>query len=168
MRWLYAEQAKGSEVVAVVESAGCPLDAIQVITGCTLGKGNLIIHDHGRLTFTFVVRQSGRGIRVSLKAGSSPEKLDPGLHDLQEKVNRGTATPEESADLQHRIERVCRTILESSSEQTFNVREVTIQLPLSEPMPETVICARCGKSVSHSLARRAGDKYICQPCNRSY
>ncbi|HMK48145.1 MAG TPA: FmdE family protein [Methanocella sp.] len=130
MRWLYAEQAKGMEVAVITETAGCPLDAIQVITGCTLGKGNLIIHDHGKLTFTFVSRESGRGVRVSLKAGLYPEKLDPGLHDLQEKTKKGIATPEESVDLQHRIERICRTILESPGEQMFNIREVTIRLPV--------------------------------------
>jgi formylmethanofuran dehydrogenase subunit E len=33
------------EMVAVVENDSCAVDAIQVVTGCTLGKGNLIFRD---------------------------------------------------------------------------------------------------------------------------
>jgi len=162
MRWLYAEQATAGEIVAIAETAGCPLDAIQVITGCTVGKGNLVIRDQGRLTFTYVIRKNGKGLRISLMPGFSPEKLDPGLPDLQEKVGRGEATLEESADLQLRIEHVCRTILESPGEQVFAIREVVVQTPAKEP----ITCSRCGKPVDPARAREAGDRYICQPCTR--
>lgn len=31
------------ELIAIVENDACGVDAIQVLTGCSLGKGNLII-----------------------------------------------------------------------------------------------------------------------------
>lgn len=36
------------EMVAIVENDSCAVDAIQVLTGCTLGKGNLIFRDYGK------------------------------------------------------------------------------------------------------------------------
>jgi formylmethanofuran dehydrogenase subunit E len=49
----YALEALGGrsedeELVAVVENDSCAVDAVQVMTGCTFGKGNLIFHDYGR------------------------------------------------------------------------------------------------------------------------
>lgn len=40
-------------VTVVVESDMCGVDAIQVLTGCTFGKGNLIHRDLGKLAFSF-------------------------------------------------------------------------------------------------------------------
>ena len=48
------------EIVAVVETDMCAVDAIQSLTGCTFGKGNLIHRDYGKSAFTFYPRQDGR------------------------------------------------------------------------------------------------------------
>ena len=40
--------APDEEIVAVVETDMCAVDAIQALTGCTFGKGNLIHRDWGR------------------------------------------------------------------------------------------------------------------------
>ncbi len=45
--------AEDEEVVAVVETDMCGVDAIQVLTGCTFGKGNLIFNDYGKKAFSF-------------------------------------------------------------------------------------------------------------------
>jgi formylmethanofuran dehydrogenase subunit E len=41
------------ELVAVVETDMCGVDAIQYLTGCTFGKGNLIHKDYGKNAFTY-------------------------------------------------------------------------------------------------------------------
>jgi formylmethanofuran dehydrogenase subunit E len=46
-------KASDEEIVAVVEADMCAVDAIQYLTGCTLGKGNLIFKDYGKNAFTF-------------------------------------------------------------------------------------------------------------------
>ncbi len=38
--------AADEEVVAVVEADMCGVDAVQFLTGCTFGKGNLVHRDH--------------------------------------------------------------------------------------------------------------------------
>jgi hypothetical protein len=51
------------EVVAVVETDMCAVDAIQSLTECTFGKGNLLHHDYGKNAYTFFRRSDGRAIR---------------------------------------------------------------------------------------------------------
>ena len=46
-------KASDEEIVAVVETDMCAVDAIQYLTGCTFGKGNLIYKDYGKTAFTF-------------------------------------------------------------------------------------------------------------------
>ncbi|MHB9032165.1 MAG: tRNA (N6-threonylcarbamoyladenosine(37)-N6)-methyltransferase TrmO [Anaerolineae bacterium] len=53
------------ELVAVVETDNCAVDAIQFLTGCTFGKGNLRYLDHGQNVFTFANRITGRAVRIS-------------------------------------------------------------------------------------------------------
>ena len=48
------------EMVAIAENDSCAVDAIQVITGCTYGKGNLIIRDYGKQAYTFILRKTAK------------------------------------------------------------------------------------------------------------
>jgi len=48
LREFGAGRPQDEELVAVVENDSCAADAIQFITGCTFGKGNLIFHDFGK------------------------------------------------------------------------------------------------------------------------
>ena len=49
---LYA-RSHAEELVAVVETEKCGVDAIRFLTGCTFGKGNLIHKDYGKNAFTY-------------------------------------------------------------------------------------------------------------------
>jgi len=46
----------------------CGVDAVQVIFGCTFGKGNLIYRPRGKQAFSFFNRQNGQKLRVYFKA----------------------------------------------------------------------------------------------------
>ena len=61
-------RADDEEVVALVETDMCAVDAIQVLTNCTFGKGNLKFRDHGKLAFTFFRRKDGKGVRLVFDA----------------------------------------------------------------------------------------------------
>jgi formylmethanofuran dehydrogenase subunit E len=63
------DRSSDEELVAIVENDSCAVDGIQVVTGCTFGKGNLIFRDHGKHVYTFFKRSTGEGIRVSRKKG---------------------------------------------------------------------------------------------------
>src|SRR5512135_1612946 len=59
-------RAEDEELVAIVENNSCAVDAVQVMTGCTFGKGNLIFRDYGKQVYTFIRRPSGKGLRISV------------------------------------------------------------------------------------------------------
>ena len=85
--------AKDEEVVAVVETEMCGVDAIQFLTGCTFGKGNLIHHDWGKNACSFFRRSDGRAVRISLRADAW--QRDPEHLALFAKVRDGSATDAE-------------------------------------------------------------------------
>ncbi len=41
LEWLKENRSEDEELVAIVETDACGADAVQVLTGCTFGKGNL-------------------------------------------------------------------------------------------------------------------------------
>ena len=63
LEWLAENRSADEELVAIVENDACGCDAIQVMTGCTFGKGNFIFKDHGKQVFTFFGRKSGKTLR---------------------------------------------------------------------------------------------------------
>ena len=58
------------ELVAIVENDTCAADGIQVVTGCTFGKGNFIFRDWGKMAATFYDRNKKRGVRISISPGA--------------------------------------------------------------------------------------------------
>ena len=52
------------EIVAVAETDNCAVDAIQFLTGCTVGKGNMIVKDMGKSAFSFYRRSDGKALRI--------------------------------------------------------------------------------------------------------
>jgi formylmethanofuran dehydrogenase subunit E len=166
MRWLAAEKSPDDEVYAILESAGCGADAVQAITGCTTGKGNLIIHDNGKQVFIFGIRGHPKALRIALKPDFTVDRLDPALSELRKKSSAGKATIDEVSELRRRIERVCRAILESPGEAVFNVTEVEAEEPEHRGIAASVVCSKCGEPVASDRAKKSGDGYLCPECSR--
>ncbi|MBM9531795.1 formylmethanofuran dehydrogenase subunit E family protein, partial [Desulfoprunum benzoelyticum] len=53
-----------ADLVCITETDMCGVDAIQFLTGCTFGKGNLIHRDYGKMAFSFYDRKDGKGLRL--------------------------------------------------------------------------------------------------------
>ena len=83
--------AQDEEVVATVETDMCAVDAIQFLTGCTFGKGNLIHRDLGKNAYTFWRRSDGRAIRILGKPGV--RRRDPEHQELFERLAAGDPRP---------------------------------------------------------------------------
>ncbi len=83
------KKARDEEVVCISMTDGCAVDAIQYLTRCTLGKGNLILQDYGKMVFLFLKRKkgsSGTGVRISLQSTSRWNKMRRSKHTSKEKV----------------------------------------------------------------------------------
>ena len=48
LQHLRAGRSEDEDLVAVVENDACGVDAIQLVAGCSAGKGNLILRDFGK------------------------------------------------------------------------------------------------------------------------
>ena len=66
--------SEDEELVCVAENDACGIDAIQVLLGCTVGKGNLLFHIRGKQAFSFYERKGGKSFRLVLKA--LPENIE--------------------------------------------------------------------------------------------
>ena len=109
-------ETEPADLVAVVETDMCGVDAVQFLTGCTLGKGNLIHKDHGKMAFSFFDRRSGKGFRARLRP-EAQEKIGAELGDLMKKWAAGALSPEEK---------------ERCDELREQARRYTMAAPLSE------------------------------------
>jgi formylmethanofuran dehydrogenase subunit E len=65
-----------------------------LLTGCTLGKGNLIYRNYGKQVYTFGSRNSRQALHITLKGELFP-KQSSNLLALRNKVSSGAATPVE-------------------------------------------------------------------------
>ena len=59
--------SEDEDEVCISENDACGVDAIQVLLGCSVGKGNLLFHMTGKQAFSFYDRKSGRSVRLVLR-----------------------------------------------------------------------------------------------------
>ena len=65
---------RGDDLHARMECRNCLVDAVQCVTGCTVGKHNLEIVPNGTSALTLVHRETGKGIRAVISV-QMPEGL---------------------------------------------------------------------------------------------
>ncbi len=68
-------RSEDEELVAIVENNACGVDALQCVTGCTFGKGNLVFRDYGKQVYTLYSRARGEAVRVLFHGQGAPEGL---------------------------------------------------------------------------------------------
>ena len=137
---LKLEFSNDEQVVCITENDACGVDAIQVMLGCSIGKGNLLFHMRGKQAFSFFNRKTGKSVRLVLKA--KPE---------------GMTKAESFAYYQ-----VC------CPEEMFDVKETTIRLPEKARLFDSYSCDCCGETTGANWIRLAGDKKLCLDCYESY
>ncbi|MGA3359901.1 MAG: FmdE family protein [Halobacteriota archaeon] len=161
-----SEKSVDEELVAIVENDSCSVDAIQVVTGCTFGKGNLIFKDHGKHVYTFINRKTGEALRISLKSSVDLEHMDPAWSQLRTKVTAGSATPEEEQDFRKRADRIAEKLMNMPEEDLFNVTHVEIaDVPRKARIFRSVTCHKCGELVSEHRVRLKNGETVCIPCS---
>mgnify|MGYP001485340661 CR=1 FL=1 len=160
---LAEKRSEDEELVAIVETDACSADAVQVMTGCTFGKGNFIYKDHGKMAFTFLSRNSGEGVRVSLKPGAfTPDEEHMAL--LQ-KVMAGRADESEKQRFHKVHRRRSLDVLDKSADELFAISSVKRELPQKAKIDASIACGSCGEPVMASkLVERQGKK-LCRDCH---
>ncbi|WP_414468663.1 FmdE family protein [Methanobacterium sp. ACI-7] len=157
--------SEDEELACITENDTCAVDAIQVLTGCTFGKGNLIFNDYGKQTYTFINRKTEDAIKISMKKSFSVENIDPNLNKLRQKVKSGNANEDEKVELNTRLNSVSEAIINLPDEKIFNVEHVKVEIPKKANIYRTVECAKCGELVSEHRIREINGTLACIPCS---
>ncbi len=159
LRELGADRPKDEELVAVVENDSCASDAIQYITGCTFGKGNLIFHDYGKHVYTFYNRRTGKGIRISEDYRGFDDDLR--YSDLKKRQEAGENV---SQDLEtYKMEKTA-AILKAEEQEVLTIRLAIAPLPSEARIRRSVRCAQCGEKFMETRGRVKNGKISCIPC----
>lgn len=140
MELLEMEFSEDEQIVCIAENDACGVDAIQVMLGCSIGKGNLLFHMRGKQAFSFYNRKNGKSVRLVLKP--KPDGM----------------TREQSFDYYQS----CRP------EDMFDVKKAVIQLPEKARLFDSYICDCCGESTGANWIRLSGGKKLCLDCYQTY
>jgi len=145
LRELAAGRADDEELIAIVENDTCAVDAIQVLTGCTFGKGNLCFRDYGKMVFTFATRGSGRSVRLLLRDVNPPD-----IGNVPEDRRR-------LRQIEHMLER--------DPGDLFDMRRNALAaLPDPARILESATCDVCGERVMTTRLLRRDGQRLCIPC----
>lgn len=132
--------SKDEELLCITENDACGVDAVQVITGCTMGKGNLIFKDRGKMCFSFYNRKNGEKIRLAMKAF------------------KGEMTREERQNF----------ILTAPIDQVFEIKEAKDLLPEKARLFNSIACEKCGENTAEHRIRIENGQKVCLDCCSQY
>jgi formylmethanofuran dehydrogenase subunit E len=160
--WLREKRALDEELVAIVETDACCVDAIQVVTGCTFGKGNLIYRDYGKMGFTFFNRRTGQGVRLAMKPDAF--RANERQIELFGKTRDGSITEAETAELKQLGMQRTAEVLDTSAGDLFSMTPVTAGMPGKARIEPSTPCARCGEPTMASKLASMDGQAVCRAC----
>lgn len=140
MELLHLGFSPDEDVVCITENDACGVDAIQVMLGCSVGKGNLLFHITGKNAYSFYNRATKDSIRLVLKP------LPSGM------------TREESFAY----------LTDASPEAMFDAKPAVIPLPERARIFDSYACEACGETAGANWIRIQEGKKLCLDCAVRY
>jgi len=134
--------SKDEEIVCVTENDACGVDAVQVMTGCSIGKGNLIYRGTGKQAFSFFNRNTGDKVRIMFKKNLNKEGMDR--------------------------EAMQKHILSASLDDLFEFKEPSYAFPVNARLFTSITCEMCGESATENKIRIHESKKVCLDCFPDY
>ncbi|MDR1986247.1 MAG: FmdE family protein [Treponema sp.] len=133
--------SEDEEVVCVTENDACGVDAISVVLGCTVGKGNLLFRLRGKQAFSFFSRYTGKRVRLVLRNRPKQDKTR---------------------------DQVQQEMMDTPRDQMFEVKEPSFALPEPARIFTSFECACCGEKTAENHIRLQEGKKVCLDCFSSY
>lgn len=132
-----------------VEIDRCASDALQSVTGCSLGKRSLRWVDYGIMAATFVRLKTGKAFRIVAREES---------RELSRKY---------CPEIEDKYERQLKAYKLMSDDELFRVQAVKVEVPASDlPGRPTrrVQCESCGDYVQDCREVERNGKVLCRAC----
>jgi formylmethanofuran dehydrogenase subunit E len=141
--------AHRKNLIVFVEMDRCATDAVQSVTGCSLGHRTMKFMDYGKMAATFVNLKTGKAIRIVARE-ESREKAKEYFPDIENKYAGQLEAYKVMADA-----------------ELFDVMEVAVKVR-PEDMPgrpmQRVQCDCCGEHVQDMREVCQDGKVLCVPC----
>jgi len=137
------------KIIVFVEMDRCATDAVQSVTGCSLGHRTMKFMDYGKMAATFLNLETNKAVRVIAREDSR-EKAKALFPDIKDKYQAQLEAYKVMTD-----------------EELFDIMEVSIRLnPEDRPgRPLTrVKCEMCGEYVQDMRELERDGKVLCRPC----
>ncbi len=165
MNKLGVERTGDSDLHAILElgehhCAICFADGVQMITGCTFGKGNIEKTNKGKWGLTLIDKKTNRAVRVVPTGESMMKTKDtPFFRNYREKGVPATQVP---LDV---VQPLVNMVMSVTDEQLLKISDV-FEYQWKEPKHTfaSIVCDECGEMVVEKYARVKGDKRVCQDC----
>ena len=136
-------------IMVFVEMDRCATDAVQSVTGCSLGHRTMKFMDYGKMAATFLNLKTGRAVRVIAKEESRQKAKE--------------YFPETANKYEAQLE--AYKIMTDSD--LFDMMEVHVKVK-PEDMPgrpmQRTRCASCGEHVQDMREVNKNGKVLCRPC----
>ncbi|MCI5209657.1 MAG: formylmethanofuran dehydrogenase [Candidatus Electrothrix sp. ATG2] len=141
--------ADRKKLYVLVEIDRCATDAIQSVTGCSLGKRSMRWMDFGIMAATFVNLDTGKAVRVTAREES---------RELSKNY---------CPEIENKYQRQLAAYKVMPEEELFAVQEVTVTIPECD-MPgrpqRRVQCEQCGDHVQDSRDVEQEGRILCRAC----
>jgi formylmethanofuran dehydrogenase subunit E len=145
------EPTRCKKLVVYVEMDRCATDAVQAVTGCSLGKRTLKFLDYGKMAATFVNIETRQAVRVLAKDDA---RAVAALYAPD------AANPKEAQKQAYRV---------MPEEALFHIQRVSLEVPERE-MPgyrgARAQCDECGEGINFHREVSIGGRTLCIPCAR--
>ena len=144
------DEPKGCrKLVVYVEVDRCATDAVQAVTGCSLGKRTLKFLDYGKMAATFINTETQQAIRVLAK------------DDARALAPRYVQDPANSREAQKQAYRIM------PEDSLFSMTAVSLRIPAQE-MPgyrgSRVQCESCGEGINYHREVQRNGRTLCIAC----
>ncbi|HHL35559.1 MAG TPA: formylmethanofuran dehydrogenase [Desulfobulbaceae bacterium] len=137
------------KLYVLVEIDRCATDAIQSVTGCSLGKRSMRWMDFGIMAATFVNLETGKAVRITAREES---------RELSEKY---------CPEIENKYQRQLAAYKVMPQDELFAIQEVRANIPECDmpgrPM-RRVQCEECGDWVQDCRDVQQNGKTLCRAC----
>ncbi len=165
MNKLGVNRTGDGDIIAILDlgenhCATCYADGIQVITGCTYGKGNIKKTHKGKWALTLIEKKTGRAVRITPTATAMmANKKSPFFTEYRSKGIPATKVPPEV------VNPLVNRVMTLPDKELFIISDV-FQYNLEEK-PHSFngfVCEECGEMTVMEYGRIKGDKKVCIDC----
>ena len=148
---------RNRDLMVYVEIDRCMADAVQAVTGITMGHRTLKYRDYGKFAATFVDMASGKAVRVSAVEGPPVNKDDDNVKSDESNKNSGMP------DMKEMVEKLSKV----PEEELLVIEEVKVDIPPQDipGFPKyRAYCEQCGDRVLDRREVIVDGRTLCKAC----